>query len=72
MAPTDGALVRFGSTRITITIPNGNASGSGAIDALRGLLAGQRWVGLLDASNSELSGNDYGRVAIQQGAWTYS
>ena len=69
-APTDGATVRFAAGVLIIEIPNGDATTAGAIRALEGLLDGTVYVRLLQASNTELSGNGYARVARALSTWT--
>ena len=69
-APTDGATVRFGAGTLVVEIPNGDATTAGTIRALNGMLAGNVFVRLLQASNAELSGNGYARVSRALATWT--
>ena len=69
-APVTGADVEFAAGTLVVEIPNGNASNAGAQRAVNGFIDGTLYVGLLQASNTELSGNSYARVAIADSAWT--
>ena len=70
-APDVNDMVRFLSGQLLVAIPDsGNATNAGAQRAVRGLLDGTVYLGLLDDSNSELSGNGYARVAMDIADWT--
>lgn len=74
-APSTGDDVEFGAGNLTVEIPDGDFTATGAGRGLDGFLAGTLYISLHSGAPGnngadELSGGGYARVAIAAAGWS--
>lgn len=69
--PANGDTVEFAASALTITIAASGITQDDGAELLLGAINGvAQYIGLLDSSNVELTGNNYARVTVAANGWT--